>query len=51
MIRPEPPPETDAPVPPLWRRLAWFAGLALASAGVTALVAYGLRALPFMGQG
>ncbi len=29
----------------LWRRLAWFAGLWLAGAGVTAAVAYALRAL------
>jgi len=32
---------------PLWRKLAWFAGLALASSAVTVLVAYGLRALLF----
>lgn len=34
---------------PLWKRLAWFAGLALATSTATALVAYGLRALPFAG--
>ena len=37
-----PPTSTDAP---LWRRLAWFFGIALASTAVTALVAYGLKAL------
>jgi hypothetical protein len=35
----------------LWRRLAWFLGLSLASAGAVAAVAYALRALPFMGAG
>jgi hypothetical protein len=30
---------------PLWRRLAWFFGLALASSAVTAVVAYALKAL------
>jgi hypothetical protein len=29
----------------LWRRLAWFAGLAASSALATALAAYGLKAL------
>ncbi len=33
--------------PPLWRRLAWFFGLALAGAALTATVAYLLRALLF----
>ncbi|MDD3836980.1 MAG: hypothetical protein WCY15_16205 [Phenylobacterium sp.] len=40
----EPPPEGE-PAGPLWRRLAWFAGLAIAGAGATAAVAYALRAL------
>jgi hypothetical protein len=39
------PPEPGDPPRPLRRRLAWFAGLALASALATALVAYGLKAL------
>ena len=30
---------------PLWRRLAWFFGIAGASSAVTVLIAYGLRAL------
>jgi hypothetical protein len=30
---------------PLWRRLAWFVGIAVASSAVTILIAYGLRAL------
>jgi hypothetical protein len=41
----EGPPELDAPRAPFWRRLAWFLGLALVAALVTALVAYGLKAL------
>lgn len=44
----EPPPEPGAPTPPLGRRLLWFAGLALAAAAVTAVVAEGLRALLLM---
>lgn len=32
----------------LGRRLAWFAALWLAGLGVTAVVAYGLRALLFL---
>ena len=39
------PPGPDDRRRPLWRRLAWFAGLALASALATALVAYGLKSL------
>lgn len=41
----EPPPEPGAPLPPLWKRLAWFVGLAVAASLTTILVAYGLRAL------
>ena len=41
----EPPPETGAPSGPLWKRLAWFVGLAAASMSATAVVAYGLKAL------
>ena len=41
----EPPPETGAPQTPLWKRLAWFFGLALGSAFATAGVAYLLKAL------
>ena len=41
----EGPPAPDAPRPSLARRLAWFAGLALAAALGTALVAYSLKAL------
>ncbi len=41
----EGPPEAGAAAPPLWRRLAWFAGLALLSGAATGLVAYGLKAL------
>ena len=41
----EPPPEPDAPLEPLWKRLSWFAGLAIGAALVTAGVAYLLKAL------
>jgi len=41
----EGPPEPNAPSPPLWKRLAWFVGIALASVVMTAAVAYGLKAL------
>ena len=41
----EPPPEPGAPLAPLAHRLIWFVGLAAAGAGVTAVAAYGLRAL------
>lgn len=36
---------TEPDKPSLGRRLAWFAGLWVASLTVTAAVAYGLRAL------
>ena len=45
IIEPVGPPEPGAPRRPLASRLAWFFGLALASAGATALVAYALKAL------
>lgn len=41
----EPPPETGAPLPPLWKRLAWFFGLAAGALLATAAVAYALKAL------
>jgi len=41
----EPPPEPDAPLAPLWKRLGWFAGLAVSAALATAAVAYLLKAL------
>lgn len=41
----EPPPEAGEPVAPLWKRLGWFLGLALASTLATAVVAYALKAL------
>lgn len=41
----EPPPESGARLPPLWKRLAWFAGLALSGAVTTAAAAYLLKAL------
>lgn len=47
IIEPEGPPDPNAPAAPLWRRLAWFVGLALAALILTASVAYALRALLF----
>ncbi|MEP6966507.1 MAG: DUF2474 domain-containing protein [Pseudomonadota bacterium] len=41
----EGPPDPGASARPLWRRLAWFFGLALAAGGATAVIAYGLKAL------
>lgn len=39
------PPEEDDEAGPLWRRLAWFFGLAVAGSAATATVAYALKAL------
>ena len=41
----EPPPEPGAPSPPLWKRLAWFGGLAVTGALSCAAIAYALRLL------
>jgi hypothetical protein len=41
----EPPPKQGDPVPPLWKRVAWFAGLAIVGAGSTAAIAYVMRML------
>jgi hypothetical protein len=43
----EPPPEPGAPGRPLWKQLAWFAGLSVAGLTATGAVAYALRALLF----
>ena len=45
IIEPIGPPEPGAPQPSLARRLAWFAGIALAATAATAAVAYALKAL------
>ena len=41
----EPPPEPGAALPPLWKRLAWFAGLSVTGALSCAAIAYALRLL------
>jgi hypothetical protein len=44
-MRPVGPPDCETETGPLWIRIAWFAGIALATALTTAIIAYGLRAL------
>lgn len=41
----ERPPEPGEPLAPLWKRLAWFFGLAIVAALSTAAVSYLLKAL------
>ena len=41
----ERPPEPGAPLPPLWKRLAWFAGLSLTGAVSCAAIAYAMKLL------
>lgn len=41
----DPPPPPDAPLPPLWKRLVWFGGLAITGAASCAAIAYALRLL------
>lgn len=48
LIEPQGPDETGEAARPLWRQLLWFAGLALASVSVVAVVAYVLRGLLFL---
>ncbi len=48
IIEPQGPPEPGAPPPPLRSRLAWFVVLALGGVVMTAVVAYGLKAMLLM---
>ncbi len=48
LIEPQGPDETGEDERPLGRQLLWFAGLALASVSVVAVVAYALRGLLFL---
>ena len=41
---PQGPPDPDAPPQPLWRRLGWFVGIAVAASAATVLAAYVLKA-------
>lgn len=41
----EPPPDPSQPPAPLWKRLAWFAGLAVLASLATAAAAWVLKAL------
>ena len=41
----ETPREPSAALPPLWKRLAWFAGLSLTGAASCAAIAYALKLL------
>lgn len=45
LFRPEPPADGLEPPAPVWKKLAWFFGLAAVASGTTAAVAYALRAL------
>lgn len=49
LIRPNGPDESGGSAGPLWKRLAWFIGIALVSVLVVAASAYVLRGLLFMG--
>ncbi|WP_143435375.1 DUF2474 domain-containing protein [Henriciella aquimarina] len=49
LIEPQGPDETGAGARPLWQRLLWMAGLALASLTVVAATAYLLRGLLYIG--
>ena len=46
---PSPPPERDAPDGGIWKKLGWFALLAIAGVLATAGLAFALRALLFIG--
>lgn len=48
-LAPAPPPDEGVAAQPLWRKLAWFAGLAVLSGASVAVAAYALRALLFLG--
>lgn len=48
IIEPVSPPSAQTPPPPLLSRIGWFLGLAASGVVVTAVVAYGLRALLFV---
>jgi len=45
IIEPQGPPEPDAELSPLWKRLAWFAAIAVSASFATAAVAYTLKAV------
>lgn len=49
LIEPEGPDESGAPAGPLWKRLLWFAGIAIVSVTVVAVTAYVLRGFLFIG--
>ena len=44
IIEPQGPPEPGDAQAPLWKRLLWFAAIAIAAAVVTAAVAYAFKA-------
>ena len=41
----DPPPRTNAALPPLWKRAAWFGGLSLTGALSCAVIAYAVKML------
>lgn len=48
MVEPVGPPDPGEELGPIWKRLAWFAGIALASVAGVAAMAYLLRAFLFI---
>lgn len=48
MVEPVGPPEDGIGAGPMWKRLAWFVGIAAASVTVVATLAYALRAFLFL---
>ncbi|HIG23180.1 MULTISPECIES: DUF2474 domain-containing protein [Henriciella] len=49
LIEPQGPDETGGSAGPLWKRLAWFWGIAIVSVTVVAATAYILRGFLFIG--
>lgn len=47
-LKPQGPPDENAPDPSVLSKLAWFMGLSLISVTVVAIIAYTLRGLLFL---
>lgn len=48
-LEPTPPPESTEAEGPLIKRLTWFFGISLISAGIVIAAAYAMRSLLFLG--